>query len=271
MASTPFDWQSLITPAVALGSKAVGDIVAPDASIQNARTNAQTAKVSNDIALAKMANANKIRQQIMPGMYTNLGYTPDQGQQMAGDYGAIAGQGLAFNGNGGSGSLPGAPGAPGLGSKIGKAALNTGIGMAPAIVGGLVHGGAAAGAAAGAGTGAGLGATLGALATNPFTILGAGALAAGLIWKKSQAHPVANQWVQGEQNPFDQHWQELDKMGLPPDQLQAAKTQSAQNYLQELQNFAGQGGKNLEVARNAAATFRKYYGDPMKFGVQLSF
>jgi hypothetical protein len=264
MAGTPFDWKSLITPAVALGSKAVGDIVAPDASIQNARTNAETAKVSNEIALARMANANKIRSQVMPGMYTNLGFTPGQGQATAADYGATAGKGLAFNGGGGSGSLPGAPG---LGSKIAKGALNTGLGLAPTIVGGLLKGGAAAGTTGGVG----LGGTIAGLATNPFTIAAAGALAAGLIWKKSQAHPVANQWVQGEQNPFDQHWQELDKMGLPPDQLQAAKTQSAQNYLQELSNFAGQGGKNLEVARNAAATFRKYYGDPMKFGVQLSF
>jgi hypothetical protein len=262
MAGTPapFDWKSLITPAVALGSKAVGDIVAPDAATQNAQTNAQTAKVSNEIALAKMANANKIRQSIMPGMYTNLGYSPAQGQAMASDYGTTAGQGMGFT-PGGSESLPGAPG---LGSKIAKGALNTGLGLAPTIVGGLMHGGAAAG-------GAGLGGTIAGLATNPITLAAAGALSAGLIWKKTQAHPTADKWVQGEQAPFDAHMQELGNMNLPPDQLQAAKVKSAQSYLQELSNFASQGGKNLLVARQAAATFRKYYGDPMQYGVQLAF
>ena len=266
MAGTPapFDWKSLITPAVALGSKAVGDIVAPSADLIAAKASAQNSKTSNAIALAKMADANKIRQTAMPSLYTNLGYSPSQGQAMAGDYGATAGR--ALGDFGGSGSLPGAPG---LGSKIAKGALSTGLGLAPTIVGGLLKGGAAAGTAGTAGGGM-LGA-IGGLATNPITLAAAGALAAGLIWKKSQAHPVADQWVQGEQNPFDAHWQELDRMGLPPEQLQAAKDKSAQNYLQELSTFASQGGKNLEVARNAAATFRKYYGDPMKYGVQLSF
>jgi len=269
MAGTPvpFDWKSLITgTAVPLASKALGDIVAPSADLISAKASAQNAKTSNAIALAKMADANKIRQATMPSLYTNLGYSPAQGQAMAGDYGATAGR--ALGDFGGSGSLPGAPG---LGSKILKGAAGVGLGMAPQIVGGLIHGGAAAGAGAGTAAGGGMLGTLGALASNPITWAGAAALAAGLIWKKSQAHPVANQWVQGEQNPFDAHWQELDRMGLPPEQLQAAKTQSAQNYLQELSNFAQQGGKNMEVARNAAATFRKYYGDPMKYGIQLQF
>ena len=107
MAGTPapFDWKSLITPAVALGSKAVGDIVAPSADLIAAKASAQNSKTSNAIALAKMADANKIRQTAMPSLYTNLGYSPSQDQAMAGDYGATADR--ALGDFGGSGSLPG--------------------------------------------------------------------------------------------------------------------------------------------------------------------
>ena len=78
MAGTPapFDWKSLITPAVALGSKAVGDIVAPSADLIAAKASAQNSKTSNAIALAKMADANKIRQTVMFSLYTNFGYLP---------------------------------------------------------------------------------------------------------------------------------------------------------------------------------------------------
>lgn len=82
---------------------------------------------------------------------------------------------------------------PGLGGILGGA----GSGAAGTIGAGA---GAAGGAAAG-GAG-GLGATVGGLATNPITIAVAGAIAAGVIWFKSQAHHEADTFVQKFQNPF---------------------------------------------------------------------
>lgn len=256
MAGTPFDWKSLIGPGVDLGMKAVGDIVAPDAALQNARTNSRNSEVDREIAIAKMGNANKIRATALPGMYTQLGYAPAQGREMAGGYGASAGTPTAMPAMDAKG--------PGLGSQIGKGALNVGMGLAPAAIGGLIKG---AGGVAAAGHG-----VLGALAPlAPFALPAAALLAGGLIWKHTQAHPIADKWVQGVQAPFDAHYKALYNAGLPPDQVKQAQAQSAQNYLRTLLDFSKQGGRNFEVAQNAARTFRQQYGEPAKYGVQLPF
>lgn len=265
-----YDWTSLISPGINLGMKALGDAIVPDPALQNARTNSQNSQVDRELALWKAANAQKLRQQALPGIYTNLGYSPAQGQSMASSYGSSP----APSGLGGGSSSGG-----GLGSTLGKAGASVGIGMAPSLIGGALKGGTstaalnAAGWTADAAPAAGHGVlgAVGGFLTNPITIGAGAALAAGLIWKHSQAHPTADKWVQGEQNPFDQHWKMLQNSGLPPDQLKQAQTQSAQNYLNTLAQFAQGGGHNMEVARNAARTFRQFYGDPMRYGIQLPF
>ena len=265
-APAPFDWKSLITPAVTLGMKGIGDAVAPDPSLINARTNATNSQVSNQVALAKMANANRIRSSIMPGMYTSLGFTPSQGQAMTGNYTANEANPAAM-----PGAAP-ASGSPSLGGTLGKTALGVGAAVAPSLIkAGIGTAATATTAATGLGGIGGLGSAIAGLATNPFTIAGAGVLATGLLWKKSQVHPTADKWVQGEQAPFDASMAKIDQQNLPPDQAQAAKTTNAQNYLNELVKFAGQGSKQAIVAKQAAATFRQYYGDPMKYGIQLPF
>lgn len=137
----PFDWKSLITPAVALGSKAIGDIVAPDASLQNARSNSRTAELSNEIARSRMANANQIRSAALPGMYTNLGYSPAQGRNMASGYSA----GTSTS------NFSTSAAAPSGGSKVGKTILGAGLTAAPMLPGIIGHGASLAGPATGLG------------------------------------------------------------------------------------------------------------------------
>lgn len=270
----PFDWRSLIGPGINLGMKAVGDIVMPEASVQNARTNSRNSELDRELARAKYGNAQNIRQAMLPGMFTQSGYAPAQGRQMAAGYSSAAPASLP---SGGSSQ------GPGLGSQIAKGAATVGMGLAPAALGSLFSKAAPAmtrqaiqtGAPVIAGSlpaaGHGVLGAIGGLATNPVTLIGAGALAAGLIWKHTQAHPTADKWVQGVQAPFDNHMRQLQSQGLPPDQLKQSQMQSAQNYLSTLAQFAQQGGHNMEVAQNAARTFRQYYGDPMKYGIQLPF
>lgn len=265
---SPFDWKSLITPAAALGAKALGDAIVPDASVQNARTNAQTAQVRNDIAKQRMANANEVRSIAMPGMMTQLGYSPQAGKQLAGGYSLGASNptpdfsGVSTNGSTG-------------GSKAGRVALGAGLTAAPFVPGIIGH---AANAATGAtATGLGglghVGSMLGAAA--PVLLPAAAVLAGALIWKHTQAHPIADKWVQGAQNPFDANWQKIQSAAqsgqISPQQAQQSEHLSAQNYLNALKDFASQGNRNMEVAKNAAATFRKSYGDPSQYGVQLPF
>ncbi len=158
-------------------------------------------------------------------------------------------------------------------SKIGLGGAAAAGTAAPAAAGtaGTAAGGAAGSAAS---TGGGLMGTIGGFLTNPFTI-GAGALlAGGLVWKSTQAHPVADKWVQSQQNPFDQKMaaiQEAAKGGqLAPQDARTALMQSAQNYLTSLQDFAGQGGKQAQVARQALSTFVQYYGNPENYGIRVA-
>lgn len=282
-----FDWTSLINPAAALGAKALGDKIAPGADLQSVQNNQQQNQFNNQMALQRLGQSTQIRKSMMPGMYTALGFAPEEGQRMAASYGTqtpTTPGGLT--GGGGSYTPGSAQQQPGGGStlgtlgKVGLGALS--IPGAAGALGGLIGGlGGTSAVSAGAG---GLGATLttaphgllgaiGGLGATGAATLGIGAAAGigAILWRKSQAHPEANQWVQGEQNPFDKSMAAIDQQGLPPDQAQAAKQQNAQRYLTELQKFASQGGDKLQVARQAAATFRQWYGDPSKYGIQLGF
>lgn len=256
-----YDWKSLIPNVAALGGKILGDKLAPDAATKNAQTNAQQVQFNQSEELRKSAQANSIRQSMMPGMYTTLGFSPAQGQQMAASYGNAAA---------GRPPVPAPSASGGLGSSIAKGVAGVGMSLAPQILSSVLKKGVPAVAGAGGAAG-GLGGAIGALATNPITAVGAGALAAGLIWKKTQVHPTADTWTKGEQGPFDAHMKQLDSQGLPPAQVQQAKMDSARSYLNELVQFSQKGGKEQQVAKQAAATFREYYGDPMKYGIQLPF
>lgn len=267
-----FDWKSLIDPAASLGGKVLGDKLAPSPDLMLAQNQQRQNEFNNQQSLAKMAQANQIRQMMLPGMAARLGLDPAKAQQ----YGAGL-QGAPQQGgyqSAGLGTGTGQMSQPSKLASAGKTALGLGASLAPSIIGAIGKGAGAAVPAIGAttvGGGAGLGSAIAGLATNPFTIAGAGALTAGLLWKKSQAHPTADKWVQGEQNPFDASMANIDKAGLSPDQAKQAKQENAQRYLSELQAFAQKGGKEATVAKQAADTFRQWYGDPMQYGVRLMF
>ncbi len=101
------------------------------------------------------------------------------------------------------------------------------------------------GAAAATASSGGLGSTMTALATNPITIGVAGALAAGAIWLKSQAHWEANTAVKDFENPFHQNslapfaaqWDQAIKSGNMTQQ------QGQDALSQYIQNFADYSGK----------------------------
>jgi hypothetical protein len=215
-----FDWKSLITPAMNLGMQALGDKIAPGADLQsvqnsNANTQANLAEnqrqfnIQNQMAQQRMGQSNQIRQTMMPGMYTTLGFSPEQGQKMAADYAARAATpppapgGMQMPGNFGAYQPPQQQQGPGLGAKIGGAAINIGTSMIPGLltkilggaapaVAGAVGAGAGAGAgaaagAAGAGAGAGGGATggiLGGLGATGVGAIAAGAIGAAILAKK---------------------------------------------------------------------------------------
>ena len=247
-------------------------------AIMNARAQGQANNQSQmsqdrlyDLAESEQARRDQLTQAILPLIGKNLGSNAIS--QLGASFGQIG------RPQGGTAYTPSSQAqqqsGPGLGSKIGGAALSAGAGMLPSI---LAAGGSKAAPAIAGGflptfgaTGGGLGATMAGLATNPFTIAGAGALGAGLLWRNSQAHHKADDWVQGNQNPFDQSMAQIDKAGMSPEEAQRMKQQNAQSYLNELMQFAQKGGREAEVARNAARTFRQYYGDPMQYGVQLPF
>lgn len=280
--SNPFDWRSLLTPAITLGVKAIGDKLAPSAdlqAVQNNNTNARANlaeqqrqfNIQNQLAQQKLGQSNMIRQSIMPGMYTQLGFSPEQGQKMTADYAAKFPVQPSNPPVTAPGTMPGIPGgdlalqpkAPGLGSQIGKGAVGVGLGLAPGLIGGALHG-------IGAGTMTGMAGALGATGMATLGIGTAAALGA-LAWKKSQVHPTADIWVQNMQNPFDRSMAAIDQSQASPEEKKVAKQQNVQNYLSSLQQFEKQGGHESIVAKQSANTFRQWYGDPAQYGVQLGF
>lgn len=173
--------------------------------------------------------------------------------------------------------LRGGAGAVGAGTSLGAIAGGSvpaiplgATGAATAGTGGLATLGATTpgyvgpSSAAGLSGGGGIGGALAAAA--PFAIAGGAALAGGLLWRKSQAHHEANDWVQNFQNPFDAQIRQIDALRLPPEQAAAQKDAVMTDYIAAAMEFAKKGSDQAEVIQNAMRTFRKYYGDPLQYG-----
>lgn len=303
-----FDWTSLLPKTGDFLGKAIGDTIAPSPDLQNVQNEKQKQQFDqsqtgfqNQLLLAKLAQQNSIRSQMAPGMYTNLGFTPEASKTMfkplqlpasapGATLGATGGgtyappasapsSGLGSTAKAVGGAALGIPGiaglaAKGLGAGLGAAggAIGSGLsalsGGALGTLGGVTTSVGAAGlpattTAASSGLLGGLGATgVGAIA--------AGAILAGIMWKKSQVHPTADKWVQSAQNPFDESMAKIDQQGLPPEQVQEAKKTNVQNYLTSLQNFSMKGSKERTVAQQSLNTFKQWYGDPAQYGITLS-
>ena len=100
-------------------------------------------------------------------------------------------------------------------------------------------------------------------------LVGAGLLGKSL-WEKSQVHRQADQWVQGDQNKFDQAMAGIDTAGLSGTQADALRKQYMTDYLSRLQEFSKQGGHQKIVADQALNTFRQWYtGHANRLGVQI--
>lgn len=110
---------------------------------------------------------------------------------------------------------------------------------------------------------------LGAL-TNPWTMVGiGGAAAVAGIWKNSQAHWEANEWVQGFQNPFDSSWQQIQGSTADVNERFMLQSELVRNYIETMKQFAGGGKDQKQVAKQALEGFIKYYGSPANFGADV--
>lgn len=175
---------------------------------------------------------------------------------------------------------------PGVGAVTAGVPSLAGVGSGAASLSGLTTG-ASLGAipapaaapgvatAAPAGTTGFSGAVTGFL-TNPITIGVGAALAAGLIWRKSQAHHEANQFVQGFQNPFvnaqrtgilnkvvDGFNQAADSGQLTREQalqIRAQVLDLVNHFEQQRQQFGAKGSDQRKVAEQAKSTMTQYYG-----------
>ncbi len=199
-------------------------------------------------------------------------------QTSAGLTAAGGGIGAALAGTGAAGA--GATGAGLTSVSIPELGIfgSTGAGAGTAAGGAAAGEAGAAATEAGASTaaGGGLGSTLAALATNPVTWAVAGAIAAGIIWHKSQVHPQASEFVAKFQDPFvndkgtghlNQIVDQFDKAyasgQMTKQQAQAAYDETAkliQGWQQDVNAYSQKGGHEAIVAKQAAATMQKYYG-----------
>lgn len=112
---------------------------------------------------------------------------------------------LSLSSGGGLMGLAGkGAGALGLGSLLGLGGAGIAGGGAASVgaFAGIAGAGGALSAPGIAAPSLGLGPALGALATNPFTIAGAAAIAGAIAWAKSQAHHEASDFTKRFQDPF---------------------------------------------------------------------
>lgn len=144
-----------------------------------------------------------------------------------------------------------------------------GIGAAAKVAAPAVAGAAApvAGAGIGAGTGAG-GAVTGTVGGGA-GIASALAMAAPLAplalgiasgWRNSQLHRVADKWTP-EQTAFD------DQMAQATDPEEHLRLVG--EYMTKLFNMSQGGPGQAQIAKQAMDTFRKYYGDPKQYGINI--
>lgn len=224
-------------------------------------TSQQLADLETDLASAQaagdIAKANSINDTIsgILGAVDNVGTAKSLAQQA----GITGGLGTA-------GTVAGITGA------AGGTASAAGIGILPATLpdfGATLAGIGAPTLATGstAATGGGLGATVGGLLTNPITIAAGVALGVGLLWRKSQAHHEANDFVQGVQNPFNEQMDSVNRGNYLPEQKAELKRAISVDYLAALMNFSKKGSDQAKVAMQALADFKKWYGDAGQFGV----
>lgn len=179
---------SLINPAVGIGASIGGQLLS-NALDPNVKLNRQQQQFQQQLQLYGLKRQNLNRGAVLPGMYANLGYSPEEAASMTKAYTSVP--------------LPGAT-------------VNNG-----------------------------------------------------------KAKQIANGWVQSMQNPFDAAMSGIDKQTqageLTPEEAAAQRASKAKEYLTNLQNFSTQGGHEGTVAAQALDTFRKYYGDPAQFGVDLGY
>ncbi len=142
-------------------------------------------------------------------------------------------------------------------------------GIAGAVGGGVIGTAGTAGTTGGAGGGAG--AAITGLLTNPITIAIGGAIAATVLFLKSQAHHEANTWVQKFQNPFDKQMSDINNQFVAlarsgqltraqGEQIKESMQNMIDTYMTSLDKFKGQGSDERTVAGQALTTFEKYYG-----------
>jgi hypothetical protein len=93
------------------------------------------------------------------------------------------------------------------------------------------------------------------LLTNPWTAgIGGGLLAAGL-WTKSQAHHEANSFVRQIQQPYERQLAEISALArTDPVSAQERLIRATQDFVQQAERFAAQGGDAATVARQALTT-----------------
>lgn len=147
-------------------------------------------------------------------------------------------------------------------------------GVTPAAMGAGTYGLSALPGATTAGSVAGSGGLAGTLAAAaPFAIAGGALVGGALLWRKSQAHHEANQWVQGFQNPFDSEMAGIDRAvsagQVAPEQATAAKQDKLVDYIAAAMNFARKGSDQAKVIGQAMRTlFEQYKVNPREFGYQ---
>ena len=101
----PFNWSSLIAPAAAagssLGATVVNNLLPSSLSKQSqafgqAATNTQLGNdqantgFNQQLSLNQLANQNQVRQNVLPGMYQTLGYSPTDAAAKASSFGTVA-------------------------------------------------------------------------------------------------------------------------------------------------------------------------------------
>lgn len=107
--------------------------------------------------------------------------------------------------------------------------------------------------------------------TNPYTVAVGAALAGALIWKNSQVHPTATKFVDDFQKPFGDHLGNVvdgfdtalatGKLDKTTAQGLYDQTKSfIDGFTADTQKFAGEGGKQATVAKQAQDTMTKNFG-----------
>jgi hypothetical protein len=253
MADTGFNWTSLIEPGLALGGSLLGKKLdqnaARDLTEYQTKESARQFDLGRSDDLAKIARSNQIRQMIAPGMFTHLGYSPEQGKQMAAKLGSANAPLMGTPGFNPSSPLPGSPSNPALatpkpsmGGTLAKAGVGTGLGMAaPAIAKAIGIGGA------------GLG---GSLATSAFTFgLPAAAMLGTKLWENSQAHRQADKLTGegGMQYNLNKQLEELAnyvKNGqMSQEEADVYRQQAYKQTADQALQFAAGNGDKTQVVR----------------------